>query len=105
MKNKELIIKKTEKKKKTEEKSKTNKTNKIKKIKGGNDFADLGSSIGYTLKNGFNMAKTMIIEIGAVLNMGRDFKNAVNPNMSNATPGNSVYTGGPTSSLPDVSGM
>jgi beta-N-acetylglucosaminidase len=147
MKNKELIIKKTEKKKRVEKLSKTdkiekpskiektNKTektskivkkektcksnkiektsktnkiekiNKIKKMKGGNDFADLGSSIGYTITNGFKCAVSMVKEIGSLLNVGKDFKDAVNPDMSNATPGNSIYTAGPTSSLPDVSGM
>ena len=79
--------------KKSEKKDK--KSDKIikpsKKIKGGNALKDLTGSIGFTIKSGFDMAKYMIIEVGNILNTGAQFKNAINPNMSGATPGNSIY--------------
>jgi len=63
----------------------------IKKSKGGDSLSDLTGSISYTVSSGFNMAKYMIIEIGNILNTGAQFKQAINPNMTGATPGNSVY--------------
>ena len=63
----------------------------VKKSKGGDSLSDLTGSLSYTVVNGFNMAKYMIIEIGNILNTGAQFKQAINPNMTGATPGNSVY--------------
>lgn len=89
-KSKKESVKKSEKKE-----TKSNKSDKIikpiKKSKGGNALGDLTGSIGFTIRSGFDMAKYMIIEVGNILNTGAQFKNAINPNMSGATPGNGIY--------------